>query len=206
MQAALRTALNPALGPSTAGHGTTTRGPAARPDRRAATLLLHWASALLLLLAVAGIVGREWAEDPAWRTLLLDMHRQCGLAVMLAWLPRLIARHGHGAPHRMPSASPLERRAAQGVHGTLYGLLLALPVLGWATSNAHAVHLRLFGLLPLPDLVGPNADLADQLSDWHAWCAWALMALVAVHVGAALWHHWIKRDDVLTAMLPRRQA
>ncbi|OYU92983.1 MAG: hypothetical protein CFE45_21600, partial [Burkholderiales bacterium PBB5] len=90
------------------------------------------------------------------------------------------------------------------VHGALYGLLVAMPLLGWALCSAHATHLRLLGLLPLPDLVKPDPDLADRLSDWHAWGAWAMLALVVGHVAAALWHHWVKRDDVLASMLPLR--
>jgi cytochrome b561 len=67
---------------------------------------------------------------------------------------------------------------------------------------------KLFGLLPLPLLVRPDADLADRLGDLHAATAWVLLALVAVHIGAALWHHAVRRDGVLAAMLPlvRRRA
>jgi len=94
------------------------------------------------------------------------------------------------------------QRAALGAHLALYALLLTLPLLGLATSQAHAVHVRLFGLLQLPMLVPADADLADTLSDWHVWLAWALLVLVALHVAAALWHHAVRRDGVLHAMLP----
>jgi cytochrome b561 len=50
--------------------------------------------------------------------------------------------------------------------------------------------------------VADDPDLADVLTDWHAWAAWGLLALLAAHIAAALWHHWVRRDGVLAAMLP----
>jgi len=95
------------------------------------------------------------------------------------------------------------RVAAKVAHVGLYLLLLVLTLLGWATTNAHAVGLNLFGVLPLPNLVADDPDLADALSDYHLWAAWLLLAMVTAHVGAACWHHWWRRDRVLIAMLPR---
>ena len=60
----------------------------------------------------------------------------------------------------------------------------------------------MFGFIPLPDLVAADSDLADTLSDYHIWAAWVLLSLLVPHVLAALWHHYIRRDGVLTAMLP----
>jgi hypothetical protein len=62
--------------------------------------------------------------------------------------------------------------------------------------------LWLFGAVPMPSLVAPDPDVADALVDFHAWGAWALFALVGAHAGAALWHHFVRRDGVLAAMLP----
>jgi cytochrome b561 len=84
----------------------------------------------------------------------------------------------------------------------MYGALLALPVLGWATTNAHGVTLKLFGVVPLPRVAIEDPDLADTLSDYHVWAAWALLALVVLHVAAACWHHFVRRDGVLPAMAP----
>src|SRR6266550_3570696 len=97
------------------------------------------------------------------------------------------------------AASP---HAATVAHWSMYGVIAGLVLLGWALCNAHAIHLRLFGVIPLPDLVAADSDLADTLSDYHIWAAWVLLSLVVPHVLAALWHHYIRRDGVLTAMLP----
>ena len=81
---------------------------------------------------------------------------------------------------------------------------MALPVVGWVLTSAHGISLNLFGVVHLPQLVAADSELADTLSDYHVWLSWVLLALVVMHVGAALWHHFVRRDAVLKAMLPGR--
>jgi cytochrome b561 len=87
-------------------------------------------------------------------------------------------------------------------HLALYGLLLALPAIGLALCGASAMDVSLFGLFRLPAMVDDDPDLAATLSDLHVWAAWAMLLMVVMHVAAALWHHHIRRDGVLRAMLP----
>jgi cytochrome b561 len=177
--------------------------PAVIPPRHAKpTIALHWLSVLAIVVSVAAALLRELTEDKGLRVVLMDVHRQVGLLMLVALVLRLMVRFRVGMADHAGTNSTLERRAAQLAHLSLYVMLLVMPLLGLAVSNAHAVQIKLFGLIPLPRLVGEDSDLADQLSDWHVWVAWALLALVLVHMAAACWHHWVKRDGVLAAMLP----
>ena len=180
------------------------RAPAPAPTAQhaRATIALHWASALAVLLSALAALARDWTESEPARVLLLDVHRQLGLFVLLALVLRVAVRLRKGLVDHAASMPPLMRWAAQGAHLALYALLLALPLLGVATTQAHEVNLRLFGLLSLPNWVPGDPDLAETLSDWHLWLAWTLLALVVLHVAAALWHHKVQRDGVLAAMLP----
>jgi len=85
-------------------------------------------------------------------------------------------------------------------------LLIALPVVGWALTSAHDIPLSFLGVIHLPKLVAADSELADNLERLHVWLAWGLLAAVAIHVAAALWHHFIRRDAVLDAMLPGRSG
>jgi cytochrome b561 len=167
-----------------------------------ATIALHWGSALALVLCAAAGIARDWTDNDAWRVLLLDVHRQLGLLVLLALGLRLAVRWRVGMADHATGLSRPMKLAAHLAHLGLYALLLALPLLGLATSQAHAVKVRLLGLWQLPTLVAADPDLADTLSDWHLWAAWLLLALVVMHVLAAWWHHAHRRDGVLAAMLP----
>jgi cytochrome b561 len=166
------------------------------------TIALHWTSVAAIVLATAVVLARELVEDKAARTVLLELHRQLGLIVLLALAARLAVRVTIGLAETMQGLPWLVRAAAYGAHAAMYGALLALPVLGWATTNAHGVTLKLFGVVPLPRVAIEDPDLADTLSDYHVWAAWALLALVVLHVAAACWHHFVRRDGVLPAMAP----
>jgi cytochrome b561 len=177
--------------------------PAARRTRHSWwTITLHWASVAAILLATTAILWRELIDDEPLRVQLMDLHRQAGLFVLAALGLRLLVRFGVGMADHAGEMPALMRWAARGAHLALYVMLLALPVVGWAASNAHAVRVKLFGLLTLPSLVGDDPDLADTLTDIHLWMSWGLLLLVVAHAGAACWHHYVRRDGVLAAMLP----
>ena len=95
-----------------------------------------------------------------------------------------------------------QQQAAVWGHRMLYLLMLLIPLSGWLMSSAKGFSVVYFGVLPLPDLVGRNADLADLFKNAHALLNQLLLLVLAGHIGAALKHHYLERDDVLTRMLP----
>jgi cytochrome b561 len=166
------------------------------------TIALHWGSVVAIVVSVAAALWWDFIEDQALRVVLMNVHRQVGLVVLVAWVLRLMVRFRVGMADHSGESAAWMRWAAQAAHLALYALLLAMVLLGLALSNAHNVQITLFGMFPLPMLVGEDSDLAEALTDYHVWGAWALLALVAAHVAAACWHHWVRRDGVLVAMLP----
>lgn len=183
--------------------------PAPEPPHTAAvhpvwTRRLHWGSALLVLLAAATALAWDVAQHKGLRVVLMQAHRQIGLLVLLALAWRLLLRWRQGLADHAGALPAWQRWAAHGAHIALYAMLAAMPLLGIAAAQAHAVQIDLFGLLPLPMLVADDPDLADQLAEAHVWGAWLMGALVLAHLGAALWHHWVQKDGVLRAMWPTR--
>jgi len=165
------------------------------------TQFLHWLTVALLALTVALVFGRDWIESRATGKLMLELHRSAGLVILLLATWRLTRL---GKLCKGTHAHPLAALAARATHGALYLLLLVLPILGWAQTNAHGKPVALLGLIPLPTLLERNRDLADTLQTWHQNAAWLLFALIGVHVAAAMWHHYVVRDGVMHRMLPRR--
>lgn len=167
-------------------------------------VILHWLTVLCLCVAATLILTRDEVDGRVLRQWLLEGHRHFGLFVLILFFVRVALRIRLGKLPSHAIASKLVRAAAGLTHIALYALLLALPLLGWALSNAQDKPVHFFGAT-LPALVGADEDLADTLQTWHVDAAWVLLGLVCLHIGAALWHHFIKRDDVLRTMLPRRR-
>jgi len=174
----------------------------ARPRR---IVVLHWLIVLCMCLAAASILLRdEVVSGRALRQWLLEGHRHFGLFVLALFFALAAVRLRTG---KLPPTAHMSRalRAVAALnHLALYALLLAQPLLGWTLSSAQGKPVHLFGIT-LPALIGADEDLADSLQTWHVDVAWLLLALVLLHIAAALWHHFIVRDDVLRAMLPSRR-
>ncbi|OYU43165.1 MAG: cytochrome b, partial [Burkholderiales bacterium PBB4] len=95
-------------------------------------------------------------------------------------------------------------KAVHATHVALYALFFIVPLVGWAYSSAAGFPIVLFGMLPLPDFVSANKELAELIKPWHEITAMALAALVVMHVGAALKHHFVDKDGLLKRMMPGR--
>jgi cytochrome b561 len=162
----------------------------------------HW----LTLLAVVGMIALGWTMvgmslSPT-KLQYYSWHKWLGMTVLIATLLRLIWRWLHPPPP-LPAAMPgWERLAAHASHYGLYLLLIAMPLTGWMMSSAGGFPVMLYGVIPLPDLVGRDKALETTLKSAHHWESIALIALVSVHALAALKHHIRDKDDVLRRMLP----
>lgn len=173
-------------------------------------IALHWVLAIAILTAFCvGLYVEGLPFSPA-KLKLINWHKWAGVTILFLSVLRLLWRLTHrppALPAKIDSAMPGWQRAAyHGTHHLMYLLFFAVPLLGWAYSSAKGFPIVWFGVLPLPDLVAPNPELADAIKPLHGLAAWGLIGLVALHVGAALKHQLIDRDGLLTRMLPRGRA
>lgn len=169
-------------------------------------IALHWLMAFLLLgLFVVGLYMHELPLSPQ-KLKIYSWHKWAGVSIFLLVLVRLGWRIGHRPP-ALPSLMPAwQQSAAHGLHFLLYLLIIAIPLSGWLMSSAKGFQTVWFGVLPLPDLIGKDKELGKILEEVHSILNFGLVALVIVHAAAALKHHWVDKDDVLSRMLPFRQA
>ncbi|EXI82272.1 MAG: hypothetical protein AW10_00720 [Candidatus Accumulibacter appositus] len=165
-------------------------------------IALHWLMAFLLIgLFSLGIYMHELPLSPD-KLKLYSWHKWAGVTAFMLVLLRLLWRFGHPPP-ALPAAMPSWQKAAShGMHHLLYVLMVAIPLSGWLMSSAKGFQTVYFGVLPLPDLLGKDKELGELLQTVHKVLNLSLAALVVAHVGAALKHHLVDRDDVLSRMLP----
>lgn len=169
-------------------------------------IVLHWVLAVAILTAFSvGLYLEGLPFSPA-KLKLINWHKWAGVTILALSVLRLLWRLTHrppALPAKIESAMPGWQRAAyHGTHHLMYLLFFAVPLLGWAYSSAKGFPIVWFGVLPLPDLVAPNPELAEAIKPLHGLAAWGLIGLVALHVGAALKHQFIDRDGLLARMRP----
>lgn len=162
----------------------------------------HWLLAALIAGSFAfGLYMVDLPFSPA-RIKQYNWHKWAGITILTLSALRLLWRLGHRAPPLDSKTPAWQVKASQATHSLLYLLFFAAPLAGWAYSSAAGFPVVYFGLLPLPDFVPRSADLAQALKLTHRILTYSLAALVALHVAAALKHHWIDRDRLLARMNP----
>lgn len=162
--------------------------------------IIHWLTSILLVATVSIVLIRDQMETKAVRVELLNLHRAIGLGILLLVVIRLFFRAKHVKNLPKHGLSLLNELAAKVAHLSIYIALIALPILGLLQTNATGKEATFLGLFTLPKLINPNDDLAESLQDYHAYAAWILIALICLHILAALWHHFILKDNVLESM------
>lgn len=167
---------------------------------------LHWVIALSVLLMIP--LGLWMDELPiSIKFVAYNFHKSLGITVLAFSIFRLIWRFLNPPPPLPASMKPIEKLMANAAHWMLYFLIIAMPLSGWLmVSASRKFPTVFFGLtevpfVPMPSAMDPKVA-GPLLNDVHYWLAYGALALIALHVGAALKHHFIAGDNVLTRMLP----
>jgi cytochrome b561 len=177
----------------------TDEGPSAEIRYDRTSIMLHWATALLVILlwVIAQFID-DFPKGPA-RIAARSVHITLGVTLLLVLLARLIWRSGSG--RRLPPAHPgWVGHLARMVHYALYALLAAVLLLGlanvWMRGDSY------FGLFTVPKFDPSNKDLKETVEDLHGTFADLLLIVAGAHATAAIVQHFVRRDGVLRRMLP----
>jgi len=175
---------------------------------------LHWLMAFLIIgmLIVGKYLSHLDHADPL-RFVLTQWHKTFGVLILLLAVFRLLWRLTHRAPAHPANAPGWERIAATVSHVALYALLFIAPITGWMMVSVSPLNIDtfLFNVIPWPhipwlqDLVNKESAEA-RFHQLHVIATGALIALLLLHVGAAVKHHIIDKDTVLTRISPAKAA
>jgi cytochrome b561 len=148
----------------------------------------------------------DFAASKEQRAVLSQLHYSLGITIFVLTLFRLGWRW-HARIPSLPADLPrIQKLAARATEYFLYGLLLVQPLLGILHVNGSGKGVNFFLLGDLPPIIGQNKPLADQVLGVHDVVAYVLLSVIGLHAAAALFHHFIRGDNVLNAMLPGRGA
>jgi cytochrome b561 len=172
-------------------------------DRYTVTaIVLHWS---IFVLIACGFTLAVYMVDLPLSPLKLkyfSWHKWLGITVFMLALARVAWRLTHRAPLYTAAIPQWQRSAAAVMHGALYVLILVIPVTGWLYSSAAGVPTVYLGVIALPDIVMKDKALAELMKSVHVTLNYTLLVLVIMHAAAALQHHFVVRDNVLSRMLP----
>lgn len=163
--------------------------------------LLHWSMAAAILAMLFIGVGMVSTVSPRYWT-LVSIHRPLGIAILVLVLLRLGVRLQHGAPPLPADLPRWQKLGAKASHLALYGLMIAMPLVGWAMQSAGGYPIVLFRGVQLPPILPHDDALYGVFRIAHSWLAYLLFATILAHLAAALLHGLVRRDGVLTSMAP----
>lgn len=162
----------------------------------------HWITGALILGMFA--YGLWMTEFPARedRRFHYAIHASIGISLLSLMVARLIWRFMNPTPKPVQGSAKWEITAAHLGHIGLYVLVLGTLVAGWflAGSGRRTLDYWLFGIVPMPNMLGTESPYHKVLEETHALFAYAMIGLVVVHIAAAIWHARVKRDGVLKRM------
>ncbi|WP_424944817.1 cytochrome b [Aliiroseovarius crassostreae] len=170
--------------------------------------LLHWATAGVILYNLGlGVYMTQWITDALAQFPFIQQHKSWGFVAFVLAAIRIVWRLMNRAPE-MPDHMPMiERLAAHLGHFALYALMLIMPISGWLMASASplqdtfGVRNKVFDLFEMYDPFVPgDKALSELFASVHFYASWALIIVLASHIGAALYHHFYHKDDVLKRM------
>jgi cytochrome b561 len=163
--------------------------------------LLHWVMAICILTMLFIGVGMVSTVAPRYLS-LIAAHESLGVAILVLALIRLAVRLRYGAPALPASLPEPMKLAAHLSHYALYALMIGLPLIGWGMVSTADYPIVLYGGIRLPAILPQSDSLHTLLWGAHFYLAFAFFALVLLHLAAALFHAFVRRDGVFETMAP----
>ncbi len=164
---------------------------------------LHWLMAVLFFGMLAlGLYMHDLPLSPE-KLQLYAWHKWAGVSAFLLVVFRLLWRITHRPPVLPVTMPRVMQFVAHAGHLLLYVLMIAIPLSGWLMSSAKGFQTVWFGVLPIPELIGKDKELGTLLAEVHRLLNIGFIAILIGHIGAALKHHFIDKDDILKRMLPK---
>lgn len=159
---------------------------------------LHWIIAILVIWNIVSGIGHE-ALPREQRITIMGLHISSGIAILVLSLVRLGWRFTHRPPP-LPPMTGWQIGLAHGTHWLFYAAMILLPLSGWAIVSDGPFPISWLGLFEVPKLPVAGTEIVEAAEEGHEIFGWLMVPLVLLHVGAALWHQFALKDNLLARM------
>jgi superoxide oxidase len=161
----------------------------------ALSIMFHWITAFLVVAIFALVLAPGIVRGS------IALHNTLGLLLLIIVPLRAVWRFAMGGALHRSTEARFSRLAATLTHGSLYVLLVGIPVLGLFYVDAKGIDFKPFGI-HLPQIVNYDRELAQAIYAWKKWIAYVMLALILFHAAAAIvYHHFFRKDRVLRSMV-----
>ncbi|MBU3023549.1 cytochrome b [Aestuariibacter sp. A3R04] len=172
------------------------------------SVIIHWISAVVIIAAITvglWISTLEEGQPGAFELWLqlMPLHKSLGITALILVVMRFVWLTRYKVvPARLNSESTLTHTLATWAHRLLYFLIFTVPLMGWFASMGNGAKTYFWGWFLIPNFI-EKSKLSVTVFYWvHFYLSWALVVLLVAHVVAAMWHHFVVKDNVLKRMLP----
>lgn len=163
------------------------------------TRILHWGMALLLLWQLGAVIAGEVLGETSFTDAIGSTHKPVGLLLFILAVVRAV--WGLLNLSRRPRAhTGLIGKMAVAGHVVLYGLLLFVPSVALIRQYGSGRPFEAFGLTIMPGGHDKIEWMTKLGGDWHGELAWMLLAMIVLHLGMALFHQFVWKDDTFKRM------
>ena len=145
-----------------------------------------------------GIYTWQLAEEASPRTFYFNLHKSIGITLFVLIVLRILWRVTHKPPKLLSTYKTWERKLANATHHFLYLLMVAMPISGLIMAVSSKYGVKWFGLPFIKGL--DNKNLRDIFKETHEIVAVLILVMLVLHIGGALKHKFIDKDDTLKRM------
>ncbi|MFD2231212.1 cytochrome b [Alkalimarinus sediminis] len=169
------------------------------------SIAMHWLMLILMVLVYTTVELHELFDKGSEpRDLLKSLHFMFGMSIFfLVWI-RLALRFMGPSPAISPTPANYQKKAATVMHIALYGLMIITPFMGWLLLSSVGRPVPFFGI-ELPTLIAENEEIKPLIKEIHQTIGSTGYYLIALHAVAALFHHYVQKDNTFTRMLPSKR-
>ncbi|MEO1241866.1 MAG: cytochrome b [Pseudomonadota bacterium] len=165
--------------------------------------MLHWTMAAILVYLIFFSHFEELPNHIVEQK--IQLHAGLGALIIVLGALRFYWRLNRPRPAPIPNEPVWRARASAIVQEAFYALFIIAPAIGFILSGLVSYPVRVFGVFDVSGWLQNNEAAADTVNSLHGFSADVMTGLLVLHVGAALYHQFVKRDGLIWRMLPARR-
>jgi cytochrome b561 len=165
--------------------------------------IFHWLTVLLVAVTIpVGFLMTSDLQNRSVQDTLFILHKGLGPVIFVVVVLRILWRVRHGSPELPASLPKYQQIVSKIVHAGLYAGLLTMAVSGYVRVIAGGFPIELLNAIGVPPLLPKNDGIAETAKAIHRTAVWGLLGLSTLHIGAALYHRFVRRDEIMARMWP----